>query len=207
MARKRPNRKHRHREPSGRLSRKYGEDRQDMTEVVTEARERVLGLSKTQAKEAPETTRLGRLLATGEISRRQFDAGSQYRDVVYRRDRALGVRRVQPAGDMDRQGGFEGDESTEEADRNKRALRDYRDCWQALLDASREDAYALQTVDAVVLHDWDIPHFTPSLRVGLNNLARAMRIPEQVEVDNAGKSGKMASVPYKSELRSQAVKA
>lgn len=178
-----------------------------MTEVVQEARQRVHGLSKTQAREMPETTRLGRLVATGEISRVQYEAGSQYRDVVYRRDRAIGVRRVQPAGDLDRQAGFDGEESEQEAERSRKAVQAYQDCWQALyVDATHEDRYAASTVETVVLHDWNIPHFTPSLRVGLNHLARVLRIAE-VGVDNSRKSASIGAHPYKSELRPQAVKA
>lgn len=150
------------------------ERREDLQSVVREARERVLALTAAAATRLPETTELGRLLATGEISQRQYDAGDDYAKAVRAHDSLLGVRGYPRAGDLDRAGG--GHQSTEESDEERagyrRAMSKYDRSRSALREACREDRMASAVVDAVCVNGWELPDLVPSLRVGLNHLAR-----------------------------------
>lgn len=174
-----------------------------MRKTVHEARQRVYDLSKTQAQQMAETTQLGRLEATGEISRVQLEAGQRYHDIVREYDRVMGARPVPSAGNLERQAGHQGEESAAERDLVQRAKRNYRTCWQALFDASREDPFAAQVVHAVILGDWYMPRMVAPLRVGLNHLARALRLSE-VGVDTQGKSKHRAALVEASAVRRQA---
>lgn len=152
---------------------------EDMTSVVREARERVYGLTKSQLKEMPHSSELGRLRATGEISPRQYEAGSAYIEIVRLRNRMIEAKSYPLAGDLDRQGGFDGEDGTSESykARYRYAEQQYKLAQSALRDAAMEDRLCPSVVDAVCLNDWKLPAMTPQLRVGLNHLARALGIP------------------------------
>src|SRR3990167_15550 len=74
------------RQPGGRIDHRtrVAQDsrERDMTAVVLEARQRVFHVSGETAKVMEESSFLGHLLATEEISRRQYAAAIDYRDVV-----------------------------------------------------------------------------------------------------------------------------
>lgn len=150
-----------------------------MQRVAKEARERVFGLSKKDAAAMPETSVLGRLVATGEISRRQYEAAARYAEIVRQHDILLGAKGMPRAGDLERQGGFDGEDGTSAAyrARYRHAMARYDLSRAALREAMREDRMASSVVDAVALNDWSLPDMTPSLRIGLNHLARALDIP------------------------------
>ena len=61
--------------------------------------------------------------------------------------------------------------------RYRHALARYDLYRAALGEATREDLMAAAVVDAVAIADWQLPDLTPSLRIGLNHLARALDIP------------------------------
>lgn len=147
-----------------------------MQHVVRQARERVFGLSKRQASEMPETSVLGRLCATGEISRRQWEAGARYAEIVREHDMLIGVRSLPKAGDLDRGGGHDGEESDAARARYRSAMARYDRCRSALRDAMREDRMAASVVDAVAMNNWALPDLVHSLRIGLNHLAQATDI-------------------------------
>ncbi len=165
------------RRPGGRID--YGthkERAEDMQRIVKEARERVFGLSKQAAAAMPETTVLGRLVVTGEISRRQYEAAARYAEIVREHDILLGAKGFPKAGNLERTAGHDGDEGTSAAyqARYRHAMARYDSCRAALRDAAREDRMAGSVVDAVAVNNWALPDLTPSLRIGLNHLARVL---------------------------------
>jgi hypothetical protein len=167
------------RRPGGRID--YGnrkERAEDMQRIVREARERVFGLSKSVAAAMPESTALGRLVATGEISRRQYEAAVGYAEIVRQHDIMLGVGGLPKAGDLERGAGHDNDDGTSAGyrARYRHAMARYDLCRAALADAARDDRMAAAVTDAVALNDWPLPDLTPSLRIGLNHLARALGI-------------------------------
>jgi hypothetical protein len=104
------------RHPDGRPHQKSPYTReQEARSVALEARQRVFGLNKTDADRQEAGSVLGRLLITGEISRRQFDAAFAYEDARGKYLAALMVRPQRSAGDLNRSPGHdssEGDEPT-----------------------------------------------------------------------------------------------
>lgn len=168
------------RHTGGRIN--YGSRREraeDIQRVAREARERVFGLSRKAATEMPETSVLGALTATGEISRRQYEAAAQYAEIVRQHDMLLGSRGLPKAGDLERQASYDDDDGSSAAyrARYRHAMARYDLCRRALADAAKEDRMAGSVVDAVALNNWALPDLTPTLRIGLNHLARALDIP------------------------------
>ncbi|MCW5697181.1 MAG: hypothetical protein KIS96_10690 [Bauldia sp.] len=167
------------REPNGRAKRGSAADRaEDMRAVALEARARVFALAKETAAAMPETSVLGRLRATGEISARQYEAGALYREVVRAYDRMMMARGLPKAGDLERRPSFDGSDGADPDYRRAfdRAVRAFDECASALRTAAREDRLAPATVNAVAISDLSVPQFTPALRVGLNHLARALKV-------------------------------
>jgi len=152
------------------------EKREDMQSVVREARERVYGVTRLQAEVMPQTTELAHLLATGEISQRQYDAGARYGDIVRAHDALLGIRGVPKAGDLDRGAAHDGDETAADRSRYRSAMAKYDRCRSALRELWQQDRMALSVVDAVCVNDWALPDMVPSLRVALNRLARVVDV-------------------------------
>lgn len=150
-----------------------------MQRVVREARQRVYGLSKTAAAAMPETSVLGRLTATGEISRRQYEAAALYTEIVRQHDMLLGGRGLPSVGNLERRSGHDNEDGSSAAyrARYRRAMARYDLCRNALREAIAEDQMAPTVVDAVAIADWSLPDLTPSLRIGLNHLARALGVP------------------------------
>lgn len=150
-----------------------------MQRIVKEARERVFGLSKSAAAAMPETSMLGRLVATGEISRRQYEAAATYAEIVRQHDILLGAKGLPRAGDLERVASHDSDDGSSAAykARYRHAMTRYDLCRAALREACREDRMASSVVDAVAVNNWALPDLTPSLRIGLNHLAQALGLP------------------------------
>lgn len=135
--------------------------------LVAEARERVLLMARKKATGLAQATVLGRLSATGEISRRQFEAGRRYAEIVREHDALLGAATSVGAT-------ADGMEDAAARTAYRMAMARYDGCRAALREAGREDRMASAVVDAVAVNDWELPELTPSLRIGLNHLARAL---------------------------------
>jgi hypothetical protein len=139
--------------------------------LVAEARERVLLLSQKSGGGVAQTSVLGRLAATGEISRRQFQAGVRYAEIVREHDALLGRTGVMA-------GSVVGDATPERAARAhyRSVMARYDRCRAVLRDAGREDRMSSAVVDAVTVNNWELPELTPTLRIGLNHLARTLDV-------------------------------
>ena len=175
------------REPSGQLRTQLRTERAaEARAVALEARERVFGLTPTQAGLMRETTFLGHLETTHEISPRQFEAGQEYRRICRLYDALYPQKGFPESGNLDRGGGHD-DSTGEEEDyvaRFHRATRDYNRCRRALAETAYHDAWAWTVTDNVVLKDYWMPMQVASLRVGLNAVAHA--VPERLEVLRIG---------------------
>jgi hypothetical protein len=170
------------RQPNGQPARNIVQHREDMQSVVLTARQRVFRVNAETAIAMPETSFLGRLLATGELSRRQYDTATSYQEHRREYDRLFPVRQYPEAANLDRSGGHDnraGDEPeyvaycriVQETDRR---------CERALFDADREDRDASNMVELIVMKGERFGYGVGSLRIGLNWLARALDIPGQI---------------------------
>lgn len=160
------------REGSGRAQRPTAtEAKENMLQVVLEARTAVFGLTPDQARAMPETTVLARLYVTGELSEAQYEAGTWYRGVVREYDRYMLAKGLPAPGDLNRSHGHDNDDGTDGkyVDRFKAAIAMFSRCDRALMGCG--DRMARASVNAIVLSDLDAPYFVGSLRIGLNALA------------------------------------
>lgn len=160
-----------------------------MRQVVKEARQRVFGLTESQAATMLESTELGRLVAIGAINERRKQAAEEYQRAAAAVARATGVTRptgilarlVAEAGEAEyahQRAALPLDEGSEEyADWCRAAVRTW-DRYQRALKRSG-DGMALAVVNAVVLSDLPVPAFLGTLRRGLDVIAGAAGIPEQ----------------------------
>ncbi|MGV8840474.1 MAG: hypothetical protein ACWA6X_09240 [Bauldia sp.] len=136
--------------------------------LVAEVRERVLVMARKTGGGLAQATVLGRLSATGEISRRQLEAGRRYAAIVREHDALLG----RATGSAETPDGA--DDHPAARSHYRAAMARYDRCRAALRDAAREDRMAGAVVDAVAVNDWSLPDLTPALRIGLNHLARTL---------------------------------
>lgn len=181
------------RHPGGRIIQPSTNDR-DLASVVLGARQRVHGLTEAQASQMPETTILGRLRATGEITARQYEAGVEYRQVVSLYDKAMMVRKPESIlakmavskdeepprrekTDWRRPYRFSDGSDDDYVEWFEMVLRVYDRCERALVECP--DRMAKAAVNACALADFDAPHFVGSLRIGLNALARVLDVSQE----------------------------
>jgi hypothetical protein len=168
------------RHPGGQLKTPNHSERPEiMQQVALDARTRVFDLTRTQAAEMGESGFLGRLMATKELSRRQYDTAAAYLELNREYDRLHPVKGFTEAGNLDRGGGFDGSDGSEEwyLAKFRRTSAKHKACREALAATSTVDAHARQVTDNVVLKGYEMPAHIPSLRIGLNALARPLDIP------------------------------
>ena len=177
------------RQPGGRIDHRtrvaLDSRERDMTAVVLEARQRVFGVTADEAGKMKETSFLSRLLVTKEISRRQYGALMGYRNVCEEWGKLHPTKKVQQAADMDRGGGHDNSDGTDPkyvAHFNWCRKR-FNRCEEALAETAREDHWARQVVQNVVILGWEDPVHTPSLRIGGNALAHAL---ESLRAESGG---------------------
>jgi hypothetical protein len=168
------------REPSGKRQRPSSTERAEtIMSVALEARERVFGLSPDQARSMPETSPLGRLRATREISMRQYEAGARFQRIAQDYDKAMLAKGVPSGGDLNRSRSFDADDGTEAeyVAWCRKAIARYKDCHRALEDANREDRNAAMATKLIAVVGFDKPELVASLRVGLNAIAHVLQLP------------------------------
>lgn len=173
------------RHTGGKLKQPAPEERMEkVMAVALSARERVFDLSAESAKAMPETTPLGRLCATGEISRRQYLASRHYAEVCADYERAILARGLPSGSDFNRTRSHDGADGSDEEYRDwcKRKIERYDECNRALLEANKVDKSASAATKYLVLVGIDRPDLVASLRVGLNRLAQYFRLPVDDEV-------------------------
>jgi hypothetical protein len=86
---------------------------QEARSVALEARQRVFGLNRTDADRQEAGSPLGRLLLSGDISRRQFDAAFAYEAARAEYLDALMVKPLRSSGNHDHSGGHDSSEGNE----------------------------------------------------------------------------------------------
>ena len=159
----------------------------DAISVAIEARSRMFGLPLSQTPKSISTSFLGRLRATEQLSERQYEAAKQYQDLMHQVARFHMLRGFPNAGDLDRGGGYDDSDGTEEdyvaKFRSTMSLEER--CRIALNEANHSDDRTGSAVQFVVLQDYEQPHLVGALRIGLNALARVFGIPVmRTRVDN-----------------------
>lgn len=158
---------------------------EDVVAVVLEARERRYGVP---GKSMEETTEIGYLLASGELTRRQFNALAKYRAVVLAYDEAMNAPALMSGTQvLSKSIPSEGPgtprpmltpEEREEAYQNwvQRTTKKHRECIGALIACF--DPLSRSTVDIVALSDLPCPQLIGALRIGANALAHVFRLEE-----------------------------
>lgn len=165
------------------------ESEKDVVAAVLEARQRVFGVP---GKAMRESTEIGRLLATGEITDIQFRALTKYRRAVHRYDEAMKAPRLvsgtdvlsksiasdgpNPDANKPRRA-FDGNGTSEDyVDWVEHAKDIYMDCQRAL--RAVPDPVTLSVVDIVTLSDIPCLHYVGALRLGANALVHVFRLEE-----------------------------
>ena len=180
MSRAGRKRKNTRRHPNGQVYRAPVDER----ETALKARERVFKVTAMVAAEMPETSFLGRLRATGELSRRQMEAANAYRAILEEFHRLYPTRGYPEAANLDRGGGHDSSDGTEPEYvlRFRSLTAKERLCRQVLQDS---DHRAPNIVNAIVLLDHWQPQMIGVLRVGLNALANVLDIPQEKTIELA----------------------
>lgn len=178
MSRRGRTRKSGRRTACGKLVQAKAEERADKVRAVPlEARQRVHGLTPNQAASEHAGTVLGRLWLARAISEAQRDAGYRYTAIVAAFHKAIWLRKLTAAGDLDRGGGHDGDAdpTPDEVAAFKRARERHRQCRTGMLTCGVP--LAAMTVETVVIQDMELSErFYPDLRAGLDALAKVLRI-------------------------------
>lgn len=163
------------------------ETEKDVVSSVLEARQRIYGVP---GKAMLESSEIGRLLATGEITKLQFRALRKYRRAVQRYDEAMKAPRLLSGTDVlsksipsdgprderprplhDSMG-----DSDEYVEWVEYAKEIYTDCQRAL--RAVPDAVTLSVVDIIAVSDLPCPHYVGALRLGANALVHVFRLSE-----------------------------
>jgi len=200
MKRRGAKRKLANREPNGRAQRSRPEMRENMRSVALEARERVFGVSKQTAEDMPESAFLGRLRADNiaferaaksggtrrgdvppGITARQYDAATDYQELIRNWDRVHLLKGYPEAANMDRGGGYDSSDGTDPfyLDWVRRICDTKQNCDDVLRDAAKVDWRVPIVIEAVVMHGNRAPDMLGTLRIGLNALANALNIPAE----------------------------
>jgi hypothetical protein len=124
-----------------------------------------------------ETSELGRLLATGELSRRQYNAATKYQEIDHEYHRMQLTRPVPSASDMDRTHGHDDSDGDDPAYvlRFNRSVEMWHRVHKALNGC--HDRRARSALDTVALHNISIPDSIGTLREALNAIAQELGLP------------------------------
>ena len=158
------------REHSGRIDRRWAADQRQKAamETALEARQRIFGLSETQARDPLAGSTIGRMVLHGELSRDQGQMAVKYSEVINAYQRAIcaptGINEPRP----DTSGGGDYEAFCE------RAKSRYDGMMMALRDLSMEQrsAVVFKALDQFITQDNHIPMLVGDLRIGLNRLHR-----------------------------------
>lgn len=172
------------RETNGRPQRpSRPETEKEVKSVVMQARQRVFGVSKHIADAMPETSWLGRLAAFGQanggISRRQYEAALEYQKVCERLRRLHPVKGYPTPGDLNKSGGHDNSDpfSEESVAAYRKAQDQFNACDMALRGSHSTDVRVASVVKHVVLDGAELHTEVDTLRIGLNALAKVLKIP------------------------------
>jgi hypothetical protein len=171
------------REPNGRAVRKsQAEQEREVRAVGHTARQRVHGLPENVVHFEEAGYALGRLYLAREITKFQLWAGDEYAKVCRRYDRTMGARGVRSASEFNGPAGYDNDDGTDPkyvAECNEARAR-WTDSQLALMQVSESlfDPFVTYAVNVWSVDGKEAWGYLPSLRVGLNALARLYRVEE-----------------------------
>lgn len=164
----------------------------DPTRVARAYRRRVYGLNEDQSKDVKAESALGRIvlkwfvpklphesehaalerMRINEMVQSLWESGEWYRSIRAEEQRALLVRQIASAGDLERMGGYDARDGTDPAyvESVQRALERGELCRRALLECG--EVLAQMVIEAVVTENKDMPGFSGELRCALNAVDR-----------------------------------
>jgi hypothetical protein len=158
------------------------ERERDILAIGLEARIRIHGLSPSKASHPAAGTAFGRAYLAGELHPHDpahnallYDAGLEFerRRRAYRR--AINAMRLPSAADLDRQSGFDGEESPALVEAHQRAMRSYAELRSAILECG--DPLAMLALECWILEDRRMD--VGPLRLGLNAIWRIVHMSRQ----------------------------
>jgi len=156
--------------PSGRLKHTERPD-----SAAVEARMRLYGVPRQQARKQETGSAIGRALNNGDISQGQFDALDQYRIANEQYRRALDIKRQRSASDFSGAGGYdaiEGDDPdyVEWCNRQRSRFNELR---RWALDAT---PFADMAIQAWVMEDKEAYRLLGELRLAANAIGRLLKL-------------------------------
>lgn len=156
--------------PNGRLKHTERPDN-----VAVEARMRLFGVPREQARKQETGTAIGRALNNTDLSQDQFEALEHYRIAYEQNRRALNVKRQRSASDFSGAGGFDADEGTdpdyvEWCDRQRRRFQELR---RWALEAT---PFADMAIQAWVMEDKEAYKLLGDLRLAANAISRLLKL-------------------------------
>lgn len=168
------------RHPDGTVHRRsQAQIEQDTVSVAIQARQRVFGVSESDAKAMQETSFLAQLRVQDEISQRQYDAAMTYQALIEDYYHLYPIRKLAAAGDLDRGGGFDASDGTDPdyIERARKITGMVSQCREALNDANKVDGRTRAVIENVVIRRTRQPWLVEPLRLGLNVLANVFNLP------------------------------
>lgn len=161
------------REPNGRLSREGYADK--IKSVAVEARERVHGMTKEEAKLPMPTDPVGMLARFGEIDKYQYQAALQYEQDTMDYRAAMGIPSEARAMDLNKVQGRPLTDEEAQAMRAQNAIKRYKAAnarIQAAQDELRGRGNLFGAIDTLVMRHTYSKHLVGDLRIALNALVR-----------------------------------
>jgi hypothetical protein len=162
------------REGNGRRDRKFvaTESAQAATATAFEARERIYGMTKEQARDVRATSVIGRMEMENRLSRDQTDAARRYLEVRNAFQRAMGIKPEYV--DPPKEGAGDGKQTYEQWCQAKRA--DHALMEEIIAEACSEAKTDLprKALDMIVTRDIAVPPLEGDLRMVLNRLHRGL---------------------------------
>ena len=170
--------------PSGDRQRSHvqAEQEREAKSTVIDARMRLLGVTYEAAAQPDTGSAIGYAVHTKALSREQGEALFEFERVRRAYDTAILVKRVGSAGDLDKAGGFDDSDGTDDlyVDRCAAARRRYAESRRAILEAGaqlREPA-VMMAVEAWALENKPLWGLLIPLRVAANVLMRLYRVEQ-----------------------------
>lgn len=174
------------REPNGKLSRKaeHVQERRTIDEeaamsVAKDARIRVHDVSSENAGTELAGSVIGRLYLRGEINSDQLRAAMIFSQAYADYQRAVDSPRPPKAVNID------GASGSTPVDMDAKRANRARSEWGSMIgilqlaNNAHRHAAVYAACDYIVLRDTDLPHLLPSMRLGLNAIARAYGLAER----------------------------
>ena len=165
------------READGRRDRKFvaaenAEAAKAITVTATEARQRIYGMTKDQARDPRATSVIGRMEMQGRLTRHQTDAAQRYLEIRNAYQRAMGITPEYVEPRREGPSGFSA--SPEAIVAHARTAHDDMDALIAEVCTEEKTMLPRKALDVIVVRDIEMPPLDGVLRLVLNRLHRGL---------------------------------